>query len=788
MNAPSFNLHSGDAVRFGSDWWEVIHRSRNEVALRLSGTFTTRTFSNGELIDAYFKNEIEILRKALAAGLPKGVDEMIARTFETIPRQWQEEALRRLDFVEITHRIFKRFRGKPGWAMRPGRGEGYEKAALLAARMRQKRQADRLGIRRSEVGEERVGASTLRAWYTRWRKAGYALGALVPLHEKKGVSAPRMDEIVVRIIADVVRSRYMTLERLPLRMVYQLICQALVRKNEQLKLADPSFEALPRPSEMAVRRWIKEYLTPYEITLAREGKRVADHRFKLAKPGPTAIRPLEVVEIDSTLIDVTVISPGEANRRAPLKERKTERVWLTLGICRATRMIFGWAFSRDKPDWSAIMDLLRMGVQPKDLEGAELKTEWPVLGVPEVLVLDNAKEFHSHSMRAAAGQLLMELRYTPRRKPWLKGRVERFFREVSSDFVAPMPGRTFNNVVNKGDYDTKGLAIMSQEKLEQLFQIWVVDIYHNRPHAGLLGKTPLQAWEDLSGFGVRVPPKASDLDSLIGLVVQRTIQRRGIEFMGLIYSSPELVQLKRRGGHLGRQYLIKIDPLDLTVILVLNETGKEWVPIPCVKAAEVQHINLAVWKEVVAIARANTEAGQRVAWETLHETRVRIEKELTALAGTMTAEDRQRHKLLRRQSKKDYEAILADVEFVNFSVAVVPDAPVQFPDIPETVQVGETGVSKPVSEAGGVPLEERDPEAHREEALRKTAAVDEDSKRRKQEIREATALAEEHLSSAGKLPPPAAAVIEVPKDRAAPRKAIVPNYDDLANFMMSDDD
>jgi putative transposase len=780
MNAPSFNLHTGDAVRIGLDWWEVLHRSRNEVALRLSGTFTTRTLSNAELVDAYFRHEIEILRKALGAGLPKGVDEMIARTFETIPRQWQEEALRRLDFVEITHRLFTRNRGKPGWAMRPGKDEGYEKAALIAAHMRQKRQADRLGIRRSEVGKETVGASTLRAWYTRWRKAGYALGALVPLHEKKGASAPRMDEIVVRIIADVVRSRYMTLERLPLRMVYQLICSELIKKNDELKLADPSFKALPLPSEMAVRRWIKEYLTPYEITLAREGKRVADHRFKLAKPGPTAIRPLEVVEIDSTLLDVLVISPGEANRKAPLKERRTERVWLTLGICRATRMVFGWAFSRDKPDWAAIMDMLRMGVQPKDLEGAELKTEWPVLGVPEVLVLDNAKEFHSHSMRAAAGQLLMELRYTPRRKPWLKGRVERFFREVSSDFVAPMPGRTFNNVVKKGDYDSKGLAIMSQEKLEELFRIWVVDLYHNRPHAGLLGKTPLQAWEDLSGFGVRVPPKASDLDSLIGLVVQRTIQRRGIEFMGLIYSSPDLIQLKRRGGHLGRQYLIKIDPLDLTVILVLDETGKEWVPIPCVKAAEVQHINLAVWKEVVAIARAKTAVDQRVAWETLHETRVRIEEELTALAGTMSAEDRQRHKLLRRQSKKDYEAILADTEFVNFSVAAVPGAPVQFDDIPEDLEVIEMIPLKPVSEAGGVPLEERDPEAHREETLRQTAAISEDSRRREREMREATALAEEHLNSAGKLPPPAAPIVQ-PAARAAPPRGVV-DYDHI-DFM-----
>ncbi|CAH1661330.1 hypothetical protein BOSEA31B_12215 [Hyphomicrobiales bacterium] len=373
------------------------------------------------------------------------------------------------------------------------------------------------------------------------------------------------------------------------------------------------------------------------------------------------------------------------------------------------------------------MDMLRMGVQPKDLEGAGLKTEWPVLGVPEVLVLDNAKEFHSHSMRAAAGQLLMELRYTPRRKPWLKGRVERFFREVSSDFVAPMPGRTFNNVVNKGEYDSKGLAIMSHQKLEELFKTWVVDIYHNRPHAGLLGKTPLQAWEDVSGYGVRVPPKASDLDALIGLVVQRTIQRRGIEFMGLIYSSPELVQLKRRGGHLGRQYLVKIDPLDLTVILVLDEKGKEWVPIPCLKAADVASINLAVWKEVVEIARKKTEAGQYVAWETLVETRIRIEQELLVEARTMTPEDRQRDKRLRRPSKKDYEAILAEPELVNFSVAVVPDAPVQFADIPEEHKDVETVDAKPVSEAGGVPLEERDPEAHRDEIHRDAAAIEEDS-------------------------------------------------------------
>ncbi|MGO4405702.1 hypothetical protein AB4Z10_15745 [Bosea sp. RAF48] len=52
-------------------------------------------------------------------------------------------------------------------------------------------------------------------------------------------------------------------------------------------------------------------------------------------------------------------------------------------------------------------------------------------------------------------------------------------------------------------------------------------------------------------------------------------------------------------------------------------------------------------------------------------------------------------------------------------------------------------------------------------------------------IREAIALAEEHLSSAGKLPPPAAALINRAADEALPEEA--KDYDDLSHFEMSDD-
>ncbi|CAH1661306.1 hypothetical protein BOSEA31B_12211 [Hyphomicrobiales bacterium] len=46
-------------------------------------------------------------------------------------------------------------------------------------------------------------------------------------------------------------------------------------------------------------------------------------------------------------------------------------------------------------------------------------------------------------------------------------------------------------------------------------------------------------------------------------------------------------------------------------------------------------------------------------------------------------------------------------------------------------------------------------------------------------------MTEEHLNSAGKVPPPAAALIEKAADEALPEES--KDYDDLSHFEMSDD-
>ncbi|WP_164139932.1 hypothetical protein, partial [Stenotrophomonas maltophilia] len=67
-------------------------------------------------------------------------------------------------------------------------------------------------------------------------------------------------------------------------------------------------------------------------------------------------------------------------------------------------------------------------------------------------------------------------------------------------------------------YDSVGQAALTLAQLVEFFTIWVVDIYHNRKHGGLLGRTPLLRWQDLAGYGTRLPPSADDLDPLIALV------------------------------------------------------------------------------------------------------------------------------------------------------------------------------------------------------------------------------------------------------------------------------
>lgn len=694
MNAPLIRLSEGDAIIIDGVWYRESARSAGSLTLAPIGGTVSRTFTGTELMDLYFDpaGRMRIVRGEIALLAPSLV-EAVSRPFESFSPDQQTQMLMRMDYVKACDRFFAR----KLYNKRPE--DGYAKISRITARYRRMVMAAHQGKRTSAIGLESVGGSTLRDWYGRWRKSGRLLGALAPLTHKRGNHEPRLDPAVRHVIAACIREKWLTLEAPPLTVVYDLVCRRIAQLNEGRELPP-----LKEPNEIALRRWIADNVDGYTETFFRKGRKEAEHQFRLTQNSPRIVRPLQVVEFDETPLDVLLIDENG---------RLRGRAYLTAGICVATGMIVGWHIGWDKPGYATIMQALRMAVSRKDLTGSGAESDYPVYGVPEMIKVDNGPAYRSTSLVAAAGQLQFELRLVPVGKPNLKGKVERFFREVATDFTSVIPGRTFSNVQQRGDYPSEGYASMTLEQVQRMFTRWVVDIYHNRPNSRAFSQTPLDRWNALSGCGVRLPPEAVDLTPLLGLIVHRTIQADGITFMGLTYRDPILIGMKKDAAHMGHEWLVKVDPNDISHLLVLDERNRRWVPVRCQQPHLVEGLTLKMWMQVVSSARERTKAGQRVARATLLRARENLMIEAEA------AGHRPRGKITTAEYRWIDAELLDNQE--EYEIKVDPDGDDQHSSRAKTPKSRKAkpkpdrspAMSAAASKAGGYPVAEQiDPHAH----------------------------------------------------------------------------
>jgi putative transposase len=66
--------------------------------------------------------------------------------------------------------------------------------------------------------------------------------------------------------------------------------------------------------------------------------------------------------------------------------------------------------------------------------------------------------------------------------PQLRSRVERIFGTFGTSLMPYLGGRTFSSPKERGDYPSVQSAALSDDVLMQILVIFVVDVYHNRPH------------------------------------------------------------------------------------------------------------------------------------------------------------------------------------------------------------------------------------------------------------------------------------------------------------------
>jgi len=113
---------------------------------------------------------------------------------------------------------------------------------------------------------------------------------------------------------------------------------------------------------------------------------------------------------------------------------------------------------------------------------------------------DTGSAFLSTEFQTAVNDLGGHVHFGPVGVPELRATIERTFGTFSTTLASLLPGRTFSDVAERGDYDADARAVLDDEDLELLRIIirWIVDFYHHAPHSGLQGQTPASRWKELA--------------------------------------------------------------------------------------------------------------------------------------------------------------------------------------------------------------------------------------------------------------------------------------------------
>jgi putative transposase len=277
--------------------------------------------------------------------------------------------------------------------------------------------------------------------------------------------------------------------------------------------------------------------------------------------------------------------------------------------------------------------------------------------------------------------------------------IERFFRTVATELLPNLPGRTFSNVIERGDYPSKEKAALDIDDLIRLLIVWVVDVYHFSPHKGLGGATPYDTYENLvEQYGIVPWGDTRALRLAFGKRLTRKVQRNGITILGVTYSSEALQRWRlhsRKHEVSVRWHAKDIGCIDVEFDGVWREVG-----------AVVEGFHGRTAQDWVAAARQIRASNQQRA-------RVHEETVLEALAdiGNIADAARKRADLLVNEWSPARIEALEDRLFGGFVVASPPVVETAEPSKPKALLGSVIPVGGDAADEVSAPVNELPPAA-----------------------------------------------------------------------------
>ena len=431
----------------------------------------------------------------------------------------------------------------------------------------------------------------------RYRSNGYRLLSLVPEQSQGGVGKSRIDQELEQIIEQTIKKLYLSKQKLKISRVIEEVKLCCFKKN------------LQPPSVCTIRRRINSYGSVKEIVAKREGaSKARDLYVPVAGSFPETSYPLQVYQIDHTVVALIIV---DEIYRQPIG-----RPYITVAIDVFSRCIAGFCLTLEPPSATSVGLCLTHAVFDKELWLTErnIKADWPIWGKPEGIYVDNGKDFHSEALIRGCEAHGIKIEYRPIGKAHYGGIVERVIGTLMQ-LIHQIPGTTFSNVKERGNYDSEGKAILTLKELEKWLTIAITQYYHNKQHAKLL-KPPIEQYkEGILGANQQVgrdyPPKLQyKRNFLIDFlpIIYRSIQRHGFMLDQIKYYDNVLSPLIANSSRYDR-FLIRRDPRDLSKIFVLEPKSQIYMEIPY---GTLSRPAISLWEHKLALKYLRSKGAAQV--------------------------------------------------------------------------------------------------------------------------------------------------------------------------------
>lgn len=450
------------------------------------------------------------------------------------------------------------------------------------------------------VGHEAVdGAAqalglSRRQVYVLIRRARQGAGLvtdLAPDQSDGGKGKGRLPEPVERIIRELLQKRFLTKQKRSLAAFHREVAQAC--KAQKLRVPARNTVALRIAS-----------LDPLKATRRREGQDASRNLQGAGGVPPAVTTPLAQVQIDHTVIDLIVVDERD---RQPIG-----RPYLTIAIDVFTRCVVGMVVTLEAPSAVSVGLYLAHAACDKRpwLEILDVEMDWPMSGKPMLLYLDNAAEFKSEALRRGCEQHGIRLDYRPLGQPHYGGIVERIIGTAMQMIHDELPGTTFSNPGQRGEYASEKMAALTLRELERWLAL-AVGTYHGSVHNGML-QPPAARWAEAVEC-VGVPAVVTRTTAFLVdflPIIRRTLTRTGfvIDHIHYRYYADALKPWIARRDRLPA-FLIRRDPRDISRIWVLEPEGLHYLEIPY---RTLSHPAVTLWEQRQALAKLRQQGREQV--------------------------------------------------------------------------------------------------------------------------------------------------------------------------------